>query len=214
MYIYLKELIYSKWKELRFVYNYTKLSSLNLVLERFVKKGVIQSSLYFYSLIKSKTLLECSNESSFPLFFHPVESKPLCESGRSRREETLQGHLVLLYGPDNGPFVRHCILATLIVSLKPDDLRGYETAPPSSFPYLTVPFLFWHPFCIESLVRGWSRVDEPEEEELKFEIEGVEKKWKVNQFYKGLLFIFFFPFFHNGIFFFFFFFYSRKENLK
>lgn len=93
MYIYLKELIYSKWKELRFMYNYTKLSFLNLALERFVKKGVIQSSLYFYSLIKSKTLLECSNESSFPLFFHPVESKPLCESGRSRREETLQGHL-------------------------------------------------------------------------------------------------------------------------
>lgn len=136
----------------------------------------------------------------------------LCASREDREEKRrCRDTSVLLYGPDNGPFVRHCILATLIVSLKPDDLRGYETAPPSSFPYLTVPFLFWHPFCIESLVRGWSRVDEPEEEELKFEIEGVEKKWKVNQFYKGLLFIFSFLSFTMEFFSFSFFFIQKKK---
>lgn len=201
------------------MYNYTKLSFLNLALERFVKKGVIRSNTSNTPIFTRWSNRRHSSNvpTNPPSLSSSIQlNLNLCASREDREEKRrCRDTSVLLYGPDNGPFVRHCILATLIVSLKPDDLRGYETAPPSSFPYLTVPFLFWHPFCIESLVRGWSRVDEPEEEELKFEIEGVEKKkWKVNQFYKGLLFIFFFPFFHNGIFFFFFFFYSEKENLK
>lgn len=74
--------------------NYTKLSSLNLVLESV--KGVIRSNTSFLFLfvdqIEDTRRTFQQIPSSFPLF-HPVESKPLCESGRSRREETLQGHL-------------------------------------------------------------------------------------------------------------------------
>lgn len=197
------------------MYNYTKLSFLNLALERFVKKGVIRSN-----TSNTPIFTRWSNRrhsSNVPMNPPSLSSfiqlnLNLCASREDREEKRrCRDTSVLLYGPDNGPFVRHCILATLIVSLKPDDLRGYETAPPSSFPYLTVPFLFWHPFCIESLVRGWSRVDEPEEEELKFEIEGVEKKWKVNQFYKGLLFIFSFLSFTMEFFSFSFFFIQKKK---
>lgn len=52
------------------------------------------------------------------------------------------------HGPDNGPFVRHCVRGTLIVSLRPDDLRGYDSPPPplpsslraSHLPAVFVPF--------------------------------------------------------------------------
>lgn len=41
--------------------------------------------------------------------------------------------------PDNGPFVRHCVRGTLIVSLRPDDLRGYDSRPlPPSPPFLSL----------------------------------------------------------------------------
>lgn len=41
--------------------------------------------------------------------------------------------------PDNGPFVRHCVRGTLIVSLRPDDLRGYDSRPPPPFRPLLAP---------------------------------------------------------------------------
>lgn len=50
--------------------------------------------------------------------------------------------------PDNGPFVRHCVRGTLIVSLRPDDLRGYDSRPLPPLLRLSLPspFLF-HP-CV------------------------------------------------------------------
>lgn len=78
--------------------------------------------------------------------------------------------------PDNGPFVRHCVRGTLIVSLRPDDLRGYDSRPlPPFSPLLASLFLsrrrffFTHasffsprpipclPRCVKSNVTAWGR---------------------------------------------------------
>jgi len=76
-----------------------------------------------------------------------MRGENICRDGEEteRRCGDTQG---CSHGPDNGPFVRHCVRGTLIVSLRPDDLRGYDSPPPfpprSSAPLIFPPssFLF------------------------------------------------------------------------
>ena len=100
------------------------------------------------------------------------------------------------YGPDNGPFIRHCIPGTLIVSLKPDNLRGYETAPPSSFSYLVLPFPFWHPFVYrlpywQGLIKGEQKMSKEERRCLKVKTNVFRKivsyPWKMEHLVRGII---------------------------
>lgn len=51
----------------------------------------------------------------------------ISDGGEERRRPRRCGDTPLREVPDNGPFVRHCVRGTLIVSLRPDDLRGYDS---------------------------------------------------------------------------------------
>lgn len=144
----------------------------------------ISPTLYSSTLYKSKSLVEwflanryaaCSSfllalESKRSIFVHvgETEKKRRCRDTRCS------------YGPDNGPFIRHCIPGTLIVSLKPDNLRGYETAPPSSFSYLVLPFPFWHPFVCrlpywQGLIKGERKMNKEERRCLKIKTNVLRK---------------------------------------